>query len=116
MGSVPRHAPDAAHAGPASRRLRPGRRGELRRTVPGEIVYALGPEVWGSGLGTELAEALVRYGFESLGLTEVHATVAAQNKASLRLLGKIGFEHARDIVEDDGSLTRVLTRRLPARS
>ncbi|GGV63319.1 hypothetical protein GCM10010228_13050 [Streptomyces massasporeus] len=44
------------------------------------------------------------------------ATVTAENKASLRLLGKIGFEHARDIVEDDGALTRVLTRRLPARS
>ncbi|WP_298563160.1 GNAT family N-acetyltransferase [Streptomyces luteogriseus] len=92
---------------------------EIKRTeeVDGhEIVYALGPEVWGSGLGTELAEALVGHGFESLGLTAVHATVAAQNKASLRLLGRIGFEHARDIVEDDGSLTRVLTRRLPVRS
>ncbi|MFC8147552.1 GNAT family N-acetyltransferase [Streptomyces paradoxus] len=92
---------------------------EIKRTeeVDGhEIVYALGPDVWGSGLGTELAEALVRHGFESLGLTEVHATVAAQNQASLRLLGKIGFEHVRDIVEDDGTLTRVLTRRLPVRS
>jgi RimJ/RimL family protein N-acetyltransferase len=91
---------------------------EIKRTeaVGGhEIVYALGPEVWGSGLGTELAEALVGYGFEVLGLTEVHATVAAQNQASLRLLGKIGFEHTRDIVEDDGALTRVLTRRLPVR-
>ncbi|WP_033313948.1 GNAT family N-acetyltransferase [Streptomyces iakyrus] len=92
---------------------------EIKRTeeVDGhEIVYALAPEVWGSGLGTELVEALVRHGFESLGLSEVHATVAAQNKASLRLLDKIGFEHARDIVEDDGAVTRVLTRRLPGRS
>ncbi|MEU1004646.1 GNAT family N-acetyltransferase [Streptomyces tibetensis] len=91
---------------------------EIKRTeeVGGhEIVYALGPEVWGSGLGTELAQALVGYGFEVLGLTEVHATVAAQNQASLRLLGKIGFEHTRNIVEDDGALTRVLTRRLSGR-
>jgi RimJ/RimL family protein N-acetyltransferase len=34
-----------------------------------EIVYALAPDVWGSGLGTELAEALVRYGFDT-GLAE----------------------------------------------
>ncbi|MEW2487216.1 GNAT family N-acetyltransferase [Streptomyces sp. NPDC048411] len=79
-----------------------------------EIVYALAPAVWGSGLGTELAEAVVAYGFGTLGLTEVHATVAAANSASLTLLGRIGFEHVRDISEDDGSTTRVLTRTLAA--
>lgn len=92
---------------------------EIKRTEEAgghEIVYALAPEVWGTGLGTELAEALVGYGFEALGLTEVHATVAARNRTSLRLLGKIGFERTRDIVEDDGALTHVLTRRLPVRS
>ncbi|MFH8494390.1 GNAT family N-acetyltransferase [Streptomyces coeruleorubidus] len=86
---------------------------EIKRTdaVDGhEIVYALAPEAWGSGLGTELAEALVGYGFDTLGLTEVHATVAAENEASLRLLGRIGFAHVRDVEEDDGGLTRVLTR------
>ncbi len=87
---------------------------EIKRTdvVDGhEIVYALAPEAWGSGLGTELAQAVVGYGFETLGLTEVHATVAARNEASLRLLGRIGFEHVRDIEEDDGGLTRVLASR-----
>ncbi|MGI5425966.1 GNAT family N-acetyltransferase [Streptomyces sp. CA-179760] len=86
---------------------------EIKRTdaVDGhEIVYALAPEAWGGGLGTELAEALVGYGFRTLGLSEVHATVHARNAASLRLLGRIGFAHVRDIEEDDGSLTRVLTR------
>lgn len=85
---------------------------EIKRTdaVDGhEIVYALAPEAWGSGLGTELAEALLAHGFETLGLAEVHATVAAENEASLRLLGRIGFAHVRDVEEDDGSLTRVLT-------
>ncbi|MDH6707437.1 RimJ/RimL family protein N-acetyltransferase [Kitasatospora sp. MAA19] len=79
-----------------------------------ELVYALTPAAWGSGLGTELAQALVAYGFGTLGLTEVHATVAASNNASLTLLDRIGFEHVRDISEDDGSTTRVLTRRLAA--
>ncbi|MEV0234523.1 GNAT family N-acetyltransferase [Nonomuraea sp. NPDC050786] len=75
-----------------------------------EIIYALTPDVWGSGLGRELAEAIVAYGFDTLGLTEVHATVAASNSASLAVLNRIGFEHVRDIGEDDGSTTRVLTR------
>ncbi|WNF31010.1 GNAT family N-acetyltransferase [Streptomyces sp. C11-1] len=76
-----------------------------------EIIYALAPTAWGYGLGTELAQVLVAHGFETLGLTEVHATVAAANQASLTLLARIGFEHVRDIEEDDGSTTRVLTRR-----
>ncbi|MGK5729453.1 GNAT family N-acetyltransferase [Streptomyces sp. URMC 124] len=97
---------------------RPDRRlvghAEIKRTdeVRGyEIIYALAPEAWGSGLGTELAEAIVAYGFGTLGLTEVHATVAEPNKASLVVLERLGFEHVRDITEDDGSTTRVLTRR-----
>ncbi|SEG73051.1 Protein N-acetyltransferase, RimJ/RimL family [Nonomuraea solani] len=84
-------------------------------TVQGhEIIYALTPEVWGSGLGRELAGAIVAYGFGTLGLTEVYATVAASNSASLAVLDKIGFEHERDIAEDDGGTTRVLVRRSPA--
>ncbi|MEH6373536.1 GNAT family N-acetyltransferase [Streptomyces sp. KLMMK] len=75
-----------------------------------EIIYALAPEAWGSGLGTELAEAIVAYGFGTLGLTEVHATVAEPNKASLAVLERLGFEHVRDVMEDDGSTTYVLTR------
>ncbi|MET9663482.1 GNAT family N-acetyltransferase [Streptomyces sp. NPDC006510] len=75
-----------------------------------EIVYALATAGWGQGFGTEIAEALTGYGFGTLGLTEVHATVAAENTASLALLGRIGFRHVRDTVEDDGSTTRVLTR------
>ncbi|MER5819765.1 MULTISPECIES: GNAT family N-acetyltransferase [Streptomyces] len=87
---------------------------EIKRTeaVDGhEIIYALAPAAWGIGLGTELARALLDHGFGPLGLSAVHATVAAENTASLTLLERIGFEHTRDIEEDDGSTTRVLTRR-----
>ncbi|WP_329416652.1 GNAT family N-acetyltransferase [Streptomyces sp. NBC_00704] len=75
-----------------------------------EIIYALAPTAWGLGLGTEVAEAIVAHGFDALGLTEVHATVAAPNTPSLTLLNRLGFEHVRDITEDDGSTTRVLVR------
>ncbi|MFF3394316.1 GNAT family N-acetyltransferase [Streptomyces sp. NPDC002669] len=78
-----------------------------------EIVYALAVTAWGRGFGTEIAEVLTGYGFGTLGLPEVHATVAAENAASLALLGRIGFRHVRDMLEDDGSTTRVLTRSAP---
>ncbi|WP_030775702.1 GNAT family N-acetyltransferase [Streptomyces sp. NRRL F-2664] len=90
---------------------------EIKRTdgVDGhEIVYALAPDAWGSGLGTEMAQAVVAHGFDCLGLTEVHATVAAPNTASLALLTRIGFAHVRDVREDDGSTTHVLTRQRDA--
>lgn len=80
-----------------------------------EIVYALVPEVWGAGLGKELAGAIVDYGFDTLGLAEVYATVAAPNGASLAVLNRLGFEHVRDLAEDDGSTTHVLIRRRPER-
>lgn len=83
---------------------------ELKRTVDvdgHELVYALARQAWGRGLGSELAQALAAYGFDTLGLDAVHATVAPENGASLALLKKLGFEHIRDL--DDG--TRVLTRR-----
>ncbi|MCZ2525347.1 GNAT family N-acetyltransferase [Streptomyces sp. HB2AG] len=80
-----------------------------------ELVYALAPGAWGRGLGTEVVRAVVAHGFGTLGLTEVHATVAAPNDASLALLGRLGFVHVRDIEEDDGSTTLLLTlRRAPA--
>ncbi|MFJ9552137.1 GNAT family N-acetyltransferase, partial [Streptomyces erythrochromogenes] len=67
-------------------------------------------------IGT-IAEAVVRYAFDGLGLTEVHATVGEPNPASLVLLERIGFAHVRDLQEDDGSTTHVLTRhREPAAS
>ncbi|GAA0266404.1 GNAT family N-acetyltransferase [Streptomyces polychromogenes] len=90
---------------------------EIKRTDEAggyEIIYALAPSAWGAGLGTELARALTAYGFETLGLAEVHATVAAENGASLALLERIGFAHVRDVTEDDGSTTRVLTCRRTA--
>ncbi|MEY9876147.1 RimJ/RimL family protein N-acetyltransferase [Streptacidiphilus sp. MAP12-33] len=78
-----------------------------------EIVYALAADVWGQGLGTELVRTLVAHAFDVLGLAAVHATVAAPNTVSLGLLRKAGFEHVRDISEDDGSTTVLLTRRRP---
>lgn len=74
-----------------------------------EIIYALESAAWGQGLGTELAKALVTYGFEQRGLEALHATVAAQNAASLAVLGRLGFQRVKDIEEDDGSVTVLLT-------
>lgn len=74
-----------------------------------ELIYALVHAAWGRGLGTELAAAIVAHGFESLGLPEVHATIAESNTASLAVMRKLGFEHVRDIRNEDGGVTVLLT-------
>jgi RimJ/RimL family protein N-acetyltransferase len=85
--------------------------GEIKpsKTIEGhEFVYVLAESAWGRGLGTELATAIVRYGFDTLGLDAVYATVHEDNTASLHTLAKIGFTHDRDLSDEDGHVTKVL--------
>jgi RimJ/RimL family protein N-acetyltransferase len=50
---------------------------------------------WGQGLATEAAVAWLRYAFEGLGLTEVIAFSHPENRASVRVMEKCGFEFLR---------------------
>ncbi|MDT0421278.1 GNAT family N-acetyltransferase [Streptomyces evansiae] len=74
-----------------------------------EIVYGLAPRHQHRGLGTEVAAALTAYGHETLGLTEVHATVDSHNAPSLTLLERLGYARRREVKEDDGRVTCLLT-------
>lgn len=56
-----------------------------------EILYGVSSREWGKGLGTELALAMLRYGFERLGLERVLGIADAENLASRRVLEKIGM-------------------------
>ena len=57
----------------------------------GEIFYKLLPEHWGQGYATEVARALVRFGFGPLKLHRIEAGVASENHASVRVLEKVGM-------------------------
>ncbi|MER5253272.1 MULTISPECIES: GNAT family N-acetyltransferase [unclassified Streptomyces] len=74
-----------------------------------EIVYGLFRGSWGKGLGTELARLLTAYGHETLALSEVHATVDAENIASLTVLKRLGFTQGRAVPEDNGRTTLLMT-------
>lgn len=73
-----------------------------------ELIAALAPEFWGRGLGAEVARGLLRHAADNLGLKEVYGMVGAQNTASLALCRRLGFRHLRDVVDDEGSVTKVL--------
>lgn len=58
-----------------------------------ELGYVLAKEFWGRGLATEVANEVVRFGFEELELSEIHAYVFLGNDASVRVLEKLGMSY-----------------------
>ncbi|HEY9194609.1 MAG TPA: GNAT family N-acetyltransferase [Mucilaginibacter sp.] len=56
-----------------------------------EIGYSLNYSYWGKGMATEIVQAVVDYGLNVLGLTEIYAITVAENVASGRVLKKAGF-------------------------
>ena len=65
--------------------------------------FVLGRAHWGRGLASEAAREIVRYAFETLALERVTAEAAARNRASLRILAKLGFQHIDSFIdESDG--------------
>ncbi len=66
-----------------------------------EIGWRLRKEYWNRGIATEAARAVLDYGFDGLGLDKIYSFTAVVNKASERVMQKIGmsrigeFEHPR---------------------
>src|SRR5262245_30630200 len=56
-----------------------------------DLLFSIEPNHWGQGLATEAAQCVLRYGFESLRLPGVMATVDEPNTVSIRLLEKLGM-------------------------
>ena len=68
--------------------------GALLRMPEGEdieVAYRLARRAWGQGIATEAAGALVGYAFGALALPRVVAVTYPENRASQRVLEKLGF-------------------------
>lgn len=57
----------------------------------GEIYYKLKPKHWGYGYATEIAKALIGFGFTEMKLHRIEAGAAVENINSLKVLEKIGM-------------------------
>lgn len=62
-----------------------------------EVAYALMPEYWRKGLATEIAQACVEVAFEILKLTKLVCFTLPTNKASQRVMEKLGFQYSKSI-------------------
>lgn len=79
---------------------KPNAAGEL------EIGYGLNPDVWGQGLATEAVGALVAHLHARPDVQTVTAQTALSNRASERVLEKLGFVRTgKGWDEEEGELT-----------
>lgn len=60
---------------------------------PLQLIYGLLPAWWGRGLATEAARVMLHYGFDSVGFTEIIAATDAPNRASVRVMERLGMMH-----------------------
>lgn len=81
----------------------------IDQTLEVEVAYLLAKPYWRQGLGTEAAQALVRYGFEQLHLSRLIALIDPEHQASIRTAQKAGFAFEREI-EMQGMRTSVYAR------
>jgi ribosomal-protein-alanine N-acetyltransferase len=75
------------------------------RPLPGtpevELGYTLFKEAWGKGLATEAARASVAFGFEKLALPRIVAIAHPPNRASRRVMEKVGMRFERQAPYQD---------------
>src|SRR5215213_1805419 len=65
----------------------------LKETGETEIGYALFKEFRGRGYAVEASEAFLNYGFETLNLKEIVAVARPENRASRRVMERLGMTY-----------------------
>ncbi|MEH2413519.1 GNAT family N-acetyltransferase [Nostoc sp.] len=82
-----------------------GRAGLRNTDVEGneevELAYALIGKFWAKGLATEMGQEILKIGSELLKLPEIVCFTLTTNKASQRVMEKLGFQYEREIIYAD---------------
>ncbi|HLN59950.1 MAG TPA: GNAT family N-acetyltransferase [Symbiobacteriaceae bacterium] len=58
-----------------------------------EMNYWVGRPYWGQGVATEAARAMLRFGFEELGMNKIYAAFLTRNPASGKVMAKMGMTY-----------------------
>jgi RimJ/RimL family protein N-acetyltransferase len=72
-----------------------------REHAGGEVGYVLNPALGGYGYATEAASAMLRLGFEELGLHRITARIDERNGPSARLAGRLGMRLEARLVHNE---------------
>jgi len=65
-----------------------------------DLGYRFLPKYWGLGIATEVSHAILSYGFDKLELKRIIAIAMKENKASIRVMKKVGMEFERTRCEE----------------
>jgi ribosomal-protein-alanine N-acetyltransferase len=84
-----------------------GRCGLLPWTIDGqydvEVAYLLSKAYWRQGLGTEVARAILNYGFEQLHLSRLICLIDPDNEASIKVAQNMGMTLEKMSQDESGS-------------
>jgi RimJ/RimL family protein N-acetyltransferase len=72
-----------------------------REHAGGELGYVLNPALGGRGYATEAASAMLRLGFEDLGLHRIVARIDEDNEPSVRLARRLGMRQEARLVHNE---------------
>ncbi|MBA3530791.1 MAG: GNAT family N-acetyltransferase [Ardenticatenales bacterium] len=67
-----------------------------------EVAYMIAKEYWGQGLGTEAAQGILDYGFETLRLSRLVCMIDADNLASIQVATNIGMTFEKAAEDEKG--------------
>jgi RimJ/RimL family protein N-acetyltransferase len=67
----------------------------LESTEDVEIGYGIAKSYWGKGLASEAAAAVIKWGFEDLGLNHIVAVAWPENAASRRVMDRLGMTYVK---------------------
>ena len=86
------------------------------RGAGGEFAFMIGaPPKQGKGLGTRFATMIAEFGFRTLGLERIYASIVPANVASRRVFEKLGFgvdvsAAAREFAEEPADIVMAIDR------
>ena len=72
-----------------------------RAHAGGEIGYVVNPDFEGNGYATEAARALLRLGFEDLGLHRIIGRIDERNEPSAKVLRRLGMRQEARLVHNE---------------
>lgn len=68
-----------------------------------DLGYRFLPEHWGTGIATEASQAILTYGFGELKLKKIIAIAMKENKASIKVMEKVGMKFDKFAPYETGS-------------
>ena len=68
-----------------------------------DLGYRLKKEFWDMGFATEASKAIIDYGFNELGLDLIFAIAFPENKASIKVMEKVGMKYHKHAPYEEGA-------------